>query len=101
MLVEFQYDRSGEIFSKQLIDISNDKTPVDILTGLTFPGNFCQFTESKTENIRKIFPNFAQNYRYHFWLSERATQVLAAKKLDVNEIKFQIQNKISGELEKY
>ena len=38
-----------------------------------------------------VFPNVAQNYRDHFWLSKRA--ILAAKNTDVNEI--------FGELRKY
>ena len=74
MLVELQNDQSGEIFSKQLTDIVNYKIPVDVLTGcITFPFNFCQFTESRTELIQIV----AQNYRDHFWLSEQA--ILAAK----------------------
>ena len=46
-----------------------------------------------------VFPNVAQNYRDHFWLSKRAT--LAAKNMEVNEINFKIQNEIAGELRKY
>jgi hypothetical protein len=40
-----------------------------------------------------------QNYKNHIWLSERV--ILAAKNVDVNEINFQIQNKIAGELITY
>ena len=91
MHVKSKNDWSGEIFLKQLIDIGNDKIPVDILTGcITFPINFYQFTESKIELIQKVFPNVTQNYRDHFWLSERA--ILAAKNMDVNEINYKIQN---------
>ena len=33
MCVKLQNDRSGYIFSKQLIDIGNDKMSADVLTG--------------------------------------------------------------------
>ena len=46
-----------------------------------------------------MFPNNAQNYKDHFWLSEQA--ILAAKNTDVNEINFKIQNEIASELRKY
>ena len=37
-----QNDLSGEKLSQQLIDIGNDKMPLDALTGcITFPVNFC------------------------------------------------------------
>ena len=42
-----------------------------------------------------VFPNIAQNYRDHFWLSERA--IVAAKHTDINEINFKILNEIAGE----
>ena len=69
-------------FSKQLLDIGNGKIPVDSSSGYnTFPTNFCRF------------------YKNHVWLSERV--ILTAKKVDVNERNFQIQNKIAGELMTY
>uniref|UniRef100_A0A2S2Q5R1 DNA helicase Pif1-like 2B domain-containing protein n=1 Tax=Sipha flava TaxID=143950 RepID=A0A2S2Q5R1_9HEMI len=61
--------------------------------------NFCLYTETETELIEKVFPNIAQNYKDHVWLSERV--ILAAQNVDVNEINFQIQNKIAGELMTY
>ncbi|XP_050065047.1 ATP-dependent DNA helicase PIF1-like [Aphis gossypii] len=70
MRVELQNDQSGNIFSKQLIDID--------------------------ELIQKVFPDVSQNYRNHDWLSERA--ILAAKNIDVNELNFKIQEQITGEL---
>ncbi|KAJ8891306.1 hypothetical protein PR048_010822, partial [Dryococelus australis] len=55
MRVELQNYRSGKIFSKQLIDIGNGKIPSDVLSGcITFPDNFCQFTESTTKLIQKV-----------------------------------------------
>ncbi|KAI8116936.1 ATP-dependent DNA helicase pif1 [Lucilia cuprina] len=100
MRVELQNDQSGEAFSKQLLDIGNGKISVDISTGcIQFPPGFCQFTESKSELIRKVFPNIAQNYKNHDWLSERA--ILAAKNIDVDELNFKIQSEIAVELMTY
>lgn len=41
----------------------------------------------------------AQNYNDHVWLSERV--ILAAKNINVNEINYQIQNKIAYQLMTY
>ncbi|XP_050324479.1 uncharacterized protein LOC126755794 [Bactrocera neohumeralis] len=93
MRVELQEDQSGEVFSKQLLDIGNGIIAVDTSSGyITFPTNFCNFCESKTELMEMVFPNIAQNYVNHIWLSERV--ILAAKNVDVNE-------KIAGELKNY
>jgi len=98
MQVELQNNQSvGEVFSKQLLDIGNGKIPVDSSSGyIIFPTNFCRFTETKTELIEKVSPNITQNYKDHVWLSERV--MLATKNVDVNEMNFQIQNEIAGEL---
>ncbi|CAH1113447.1 unnamed protein product [Psylliodes chrysocephalus] len=92
---KLQNEKSGEAFTKQMLDIGNDKIPVDS-SSLTFSTNFCHFTETKTQLIEKVFPNIAQNYKNHVWLSERV--ILAAKNVDVNEMNFQIQNNIAGKL---
>lgn len=100
MRVMLQNDQSGDIFSKQFIDIGNGKFPIDVLTGcITFPESFCQLTQSRAELIHKVFPNVAQNYLFHDWLSERA--ILAAKNTDVNELNFKIQDDIPGEMRTY
>lgn len=100
MRVELQEDQSGEVFSKQLLDIGNGIIAVNTSSGyITFPTNFCNFCESKTELMELVFPNIAQNYVNHVWLSERV--ILAAKNVDVNEMNFQIQEKIAGELKNY
>ncbi|XP_049826254.1 uncharacterized protein LOC126266393 [Aethina tumida] len=96
MRVELQNDQSGNIFSKQLIDIGNGNFPIDMLTGcINFPQSFYHLTQSKEELIQKVFSDVAQNYRNHDWLSERA--ILAAKNIDVNELNFKIQELITGE----
>jgi len=48
---------------------------------------------------QKVFPDIAQNYKNHQWLSTRA--ILAAKNIDVNTINFTIQNGIPGETTTY
>lgn len=94
-----QNGRSGEVFSKQLLNIGNGKIPVESLSGyFKLPANFCHFTESKTELIEMVFPNIAQNYNNHVWLSERV--ILAPKNVDIKKINFQTQNKIAGEFDK-
>jgi hypothetical protein len=61
MCVMLQNDQSGDIFSKQLIDISNGKFPIDVLTScIIFPESFCLLTQLKAELIQKLFPNVAQ-----------------------------------------
>jgi hypothetical protein len=81
MRIMLQNDQSGDIFFKQLIDIGNDKFPIDVLTGCTtFPESFFQLTQSKTKLIQKVFPNIAQNYLFYDWLNERA--ILVAKNTD-------------------
>lgn len=83
MRVELQDDQSGEMFSKQLLDIGNGNIAVD----------------TSSELIEMVFPNIAQNYENHVWLSELV--ILAAKIVDVNEMNFQIQNKVASELKNY
>ncbi|VEN49979.1 unnamed protein product [Callosobruchus maculatus] len=103
MRVSLQNDQSGAFFSRQLLDIGDGKITVDARSGyITLPANFCHLTESKTELIEMVFPNIIniiQNYKNHVWLSERV--ILAAKNVDVNEMNFQIQDKIDGELITY
>lgn len=100
MRVALQNDQSAEWFSKQLLDIGNGKIPIDISTGfITFPTDFCELTASKGELIKKVFPNIAQNHKNHHWLSERA--ILAAKNKDVDELNFNIQSEIAGQLYSY
>lgn len=52
MRVELQNDQSGEVFSKQLLEIGNGEIPVDTSSGyITFPANFSNFTKSTNELI--------------------------------------------------
>lgn len=100
MRVQLQNDISAARFAKQLLDIGNGKMTIDETTKcITLPPNFCTNTSSKEELIEKVFPNIAQNYKNHQWLSERA--ILAAKNSDVNDINFTIQDVIPGEFGTY
>lgn len=100
MRVQMQNDASAQAFSKQLLDIGNGRIPIDIQTGLiTLPNDFCKISSSTEELIENVFPNIAQNYKNHQWLSERA--ILAAKNKDVNELNIAIQNDITGQTVTY
>jgi hypothetical protein len=99
MRVELQNDQSGAVFSKQLLQIGNGQIPIDNSRRVTFPSNFGNLMKTKAQLINMVFPNIAQNFRNHVWLSERV--ILAAKNTDVNEMNFQIQNSIVGELMSY
>jgi hypothetical protein len=72
MRVQLQHDESAEHFTKQLLDIGNEKMPT----------NFCNITSTRDELIQKVFPNIVQHYINHPWIIERA--ILAAKNNDVN-----------------
>lgn len=60
------------------------------------PDNFCTVLQDKNELIQSIFPDIHNNYSNHNWLSHRA--ILAAKNVNVDEINFQIQQLLPGDL---
>ncbi|GFU77444.1 ATP-dependent DNA helicase [Trichonephila clavipes] len=100
MSVQLQRDASAGNFAKQLMDIGNGRMEIDESTQcITLPANFCKITESIDELVQKVFPNIAQNYKNHQWLSTRA--ILAAKNIDVNTINFTIQHGIPSETTTY
>ncbi|XP_029054625.2 uncharacterized protein LOC114881908 [Osmia bicornis bicornis] len=100
MRVQVQHDASAERFAKQLLDIGNGKMAIDESTQcITLPTNFCKITTTTNELIHNVFPNIAQNYKNHQWLTARA--ILAAKNNDVNAINFSIQTEIPGEATTY
>ncbi|GFV93748.1 ATP-dependent DNA helicase [Trichonephila clavipes] len=100
MRVQLQRDASAGNFAKQLMDIGNGRMEIDESTQcITLPANFCKITESIDELVQKVFPNIAQNYKNHQWLSTRA--ILAAKNIDVNTINFTIQHGIPSETTTY
>lgn len=100
MRVHLQRDASAATFSKQLLDIGNEKIPIDALTKcISFPSNFCVIVPSIEELIKNVFPRIATNYKNHEWLCERA--ILPAKNSDVNAINNEIQGEIAGECTSY
>ncbi|XP_039483119.1 uncharacterized protein LOC120446291 isoform X2 [Drosophila santomea] len=97
MRVQLQNDQSAQIFSEQLLDIGNGKIELQPNTQcIKLPDNFCTVVQDKNELIQSIFPDIHNNYLNHEWLSQRA--ILAAKNVDVDEINFQIQQLLKGDL---
>ncbi|CAK1579949.1 unnamed protein product [Parnassius mnemosyne] len=97
MRVRLQNDSLAQIFSEQLLDIGNGKTELQPNTQcIKLPDNFCTVLQEKNELIQSIFPNIQRNYLNPTWLSERA--ILAAKNVDFDEINFQIQQFLPGDM---
>ncbi|CAK1553940.1 unnamed protein product [Leptosia nina] len=97
MRVKLQNDPSAQICSEQLLDIGNGKIELQPNTqSIQLPDNFCTVHQDKNELIQSIFPDIQTNYLNHNWLSYRAN--LAAKIVDVDEINFQIQQLLPGDL---
>lgn len=99
MRVHLHNDQSADRFSKQLLEIGNDKLRTDNNGLITLPNDFCTILQSKEELIESVFPNIIAHYKNHDWLRERA--ILAPKNLHVNAINFQIQEKLPGEATLY
>jgi len=55
---------------------------------IRLPTNIGKITATLDKLVQNVFPNIAQNYKNHEWISERA--ILAAKINDVNAINFSI-----------
>ncbi|XP_072398075.1 ATP-dependent DNA helicase PIF6-like [Diabrotica undecimpunctata] len=97
MRVQLQNDPSAQIFSEQLLDIGNGKIELQPNTQcIKLPDNFCTVVQDKNELIQSIFPDIQNKYLNYEWLSQRA--ILAAKNVDVDEINFQIQQLLPGDL---
>lgn len=97
MRVFLQQDETANVFSKQLLDIGNNKVAVDTSTGfITLPTDFSHITDSKEEPIQHVFPDIAQQFNNHNWLGKRA--ILAAKNKDVDVLNATIQNFFPGQL---
>lgn len=97
MRVQLQNDPSAQIFFEQLLNIGNGKIELQPNTQcIKLPDNFCTVVQDKNELIQSIFPDIQNNYLNHEWLSQRA--ISAAKNVDVDEINFQIQQLLPGDL---
>ncbi|XP_050339716.1 uncharacterized protein LOC126766058 [Bactrocera neohumeralis] len=98
MRVQLNNDPSAYHFSKQLLDIGNGK--IQSTNGfITLPNNCCTIVESHDELIDRVFPNIVGNIMNHTWLRERA--ILAPKNVNVNDINFEIQEKLPGVVTSY
>jgi hypothetical protein len=101
MHVQLQDNASAEGFAKQFLDIGNGKLVITESTQcITLPSNVCKITaNNRYELYHSVFPNIAQNYKNHQWLSERG--ILAATNNDVNAINCSIPNETPGETTTY
>ena len=99
MRVQMLQDPSAETFSKQLLDIGNQKVTTDETGCINLPTDFFTIIHSQDDPIDQIFPNVYRQYTDHEWLVERA--FLAAKNVDVNELNLQIQHLLPGDLVSY
>ncbi|XP_054710866.1 ATP-dependent DNA helicase pif1-like [Uloborus diversus] len=97
MRVQVQNDPSAQVFSKQLLDIENGEIELYQNTHyIKLPDDFCTAVETKSKLIESVFPDILNNYLNHNWLCNRA--ILAARNVDVDEINFQIQQLLPGNL---
>ncbi|GFW53690.1 ATP-dependent DNA helicase [Trichonephila clavipes] len=100
MRVQLQRDASAGNFAEQFMYIEMGEWKLMNLHNVS-P---CQQTSVRSQKAstnwcKKVFPNIAQNYKNHQWLSTRA--ILAAKNIDVNTINFTIQHGIPSETTTY
>ena len=63
---------SSATFSKQLLDNGNENVPIEAVTKISFPSNFCTVVPSTEQIIQNVFPQIATNYVNHECLCERA-----------------------------
>ncbi|XP_054719193.1 uncharacterized protein LOC129228538 [Uloborus diversus] len=97
MRVQNQNDPSAHVFSKQLLDIGNGEIELYQNTHyIKLPDDFCTAVETKSKLIESVFPDILNNYLNHNWLCNRA--ILATRNVDVDEINFQIQQLLPGNL---
>ncbi|XP_026481792.1 uncharacterized protein LOC113388824 [Ctenocephalides felis] len=96
MRVVLQQDETAKVFSKQLLNIGNGNVAVDASNRLiTFPADFCSFTNTKEGLSQCVFPDINQQFYDLNWLSERT--ILAAKNKDVDDLNATIQSLLPGE----
>ncbi|XP_026481798.1 ATP-dependent DNA helicase PIF1-like [Ctenocephalides felis] len=96
MRVVLQQDETAKVFSKQLLNIGNGNVAVDASNGLiTFPADFCSFTNTKEGLSQCVFSDINQQFYDLNWLSERT--ILAAKNKDVDDLNATIQSLLPGE----
>ncbi len=92
-------DPSAEIFSKQFLDIGDGKVTTDETRCIKLSTYFWTIIDSHDALIDQILPDVHRRYTNHEWLAERA--ILAAKNVDVNELKFKLQHSLPRDLVSY
>jgi hypothetical protein len=82
-----------------LLDIIDGKFTTNETECIQLPTDFCTIIDSEDTLIDQIFRNVHRQYTNHEWLAERA--ILAAKKVDVNELNLKIHHLLPGDLVSY
>ena len=71
--------------SKEGLKCENGEVAIDTSTGfIKLPSDFCLFSDSKEELIKRAFPNIAQQLNNNNWLSKQV--IFAAKNKDVADL---------------
>ena len=88
MRVQLQRDASASTFSKQLLDLGNERIPMNPVTmyRIIFPSGFCRMIQSKEEEINCVFPDIVQNFKIAIFL----TKSMGIYKLKNRSTEFQI-----------
>ena len=93
-------DRPEELFSKQLLEIGNEKYLLYSALGrIMLSNNFCNLVASREELISKFFPDIQTNYKNHDFLSNRV--ILASKNNDVYELNDIFQSRFHSAITTY
>jgi ATP-dependent DNA helicase PIF1 len=82
-----------------LLDIGDGKVTTDETGCIQLPTYFCKIIDTQYILINQIFLNVHKQYTNHEWMPGRA--ILAAKKVDVNELNHKIQHLLPGDLVSY
>jgi hypothetical protein len=79
-VIQLKKAASGR-FSKQLLDIGDEKTTTDETGYIKLPTDFYTNIDSQDALFDQIFSKVLRQYTNHEWLAERA--IITAKNVDV------------------
>ncbi|GBN07344.1 hypothetical protein AVEN_96606-1 [Araneus ventricosus] len=99
MRVRYFRNETAQHFAHILQQIGEGTFPTDSNGEISFIDDFCTQVKTVQELINKLYPDIAENYKKHDWLSERA--ILAAKNDAVHELNSRIQEMIPGPVTEY
>lgn len=95
-----QDNEMSRLYATNLLKIGNGSISTDVISNeIQFPENFCQYTNSISELICKVYPNIKEHFKDYKWLSERA--LLAPTNEAVHKMNDNILLQIPGEIMKY